>query len=99
VICNAGDVAVVPFPFSERPGTKRRPALTLSDRRFNQAGHTILAMITTKTHSPWPGDQPIRREFDCTPVLGIRGASGSCDLKISSLFEQPAAGLVMEPGR
>jgi len=59
VICDAGDVAVVPFPFSERPGTKRRPALTLSDRRFNQAGHTILAMITTKTHSPWPGDRPI----------------------------------------
>lgn len=59
MICDPGDIAVVPFPFSERPGTKRRPALTLSSRRFNRAGHTILAMITTKTHSPWPGDQPI----------------------------------------
>ena len=59
MICDVGDVAVVPFPFSEREGSKRRPALALSVRRFNQAGHTILAMITTRTHTPWPGDQPI----------------------------------------
>ena len=56
MICEAGDVAVVPFPFSERPGVKRRPALALSHRRFNEAGHTVFAMITTRTHAPWPGD-------------------------------------------
>lgn len=56
MICDPGDVAVVPFPFSERPGTRRRPALVLSRRRFNEAGHTIFSMITTKAHSPWPGD-------------------------------------------
>lgn len=56
MICESGEVAVVPFPFSERPGTKRRPALALSRKQFNQAGHTIFAMITTKSHSPWPGD-------------------------------------------
>lgn len=60
MICDPGDVAVVPFPFSERPGAKRRPALVLSSTRFNQAGHTILAMITTKTHTPWPGDVDIQ---------------------------------------
>ena len=54
--CEAGDVAVVPFPFAERPGVKRRPALALSKRSFNEAGHTIFAMITTRTHAPWPGD-------------------------------------------
>lgn len=54
--CDAGDVAVVPFPFAERPGVKRRPALALSKRSFNEAGHTIFAMITTRTHAPWPGD-------------------------------------------
>lgn len=60
MICEVGDVAVVPFPFSERPGTKRRPALALSRKRFNaEAGHTVLSMITTKTHSPWPGDVTI----------------------------------------
>ena len=59
MICKPGDVAVVPFPFSEQPGTKRRPALVLSGRSFNKAGHTILAMITTKGHAPWPGDVAI----------------------------------------
>ena len=28
----------------------------LSNREFNRAGHTVLAMITTKGHHPWPGD-------------------------------------------
>ncbi|MGH7899637.1 MAG: type II toxin-antitoxin system PemK/MazF family toxin [Candidatus Binatia bacterium] len=51
------DVVVVPFPFSERPGTKRRPALVLTRRSFNdRARHTALAMITTKADPPWPGD-------------------------------------------
>ncbi len=56
MICDAGDLAVVPFPSSERPGTKRRPSLVLSGRPFNAAGHTILAMVTTKADPPWPGD-------------------------------------------
>lgn len=59
MICDHGDVAVVPFPFSERPRTKRRPALVLSRRGFNGAGHTIFSMITSSTHAPWPGDVAI----------------------------------------
>lgn len=59
MICEAGDVAVVPFPFTDKPGAKRRPALVLSSRDFNQAGRTICAMITTKSHRPWPGDVEI----------------------------------------
>lgn len=56
VLCKPWDVVVVPFPFTERPGIKRRPALVLSQLRFNEKGHIILAMITTQAHSPWPGD-------------------------------------------
>ena len=50
------DIVVVPFPFSEAAGSKRRPALVLSSTAFNSAGHTVLAMITTSGHRPWPGD-------------------------------------------
>lgn len=57
--CERWAVVVVPFPFSERPGQKRRPALVLSDRLFNEAGHTVLAMITTTAHRRWPGDTRI----------------------------------------
>ncbi len=53
------DVVVVPFPFSERPDSKRRPALVLSKTAFNENGHTILAMITTKAHRSRPGDSNI----------------------------------------
>ena len=60
MICEPWDVAVVPFPFSERPGSKRRPTLVLSRRAFNLAGHTVLAMITTRAHRAWPGDSEIQ---------------------------------------
>ena len=56
MICDGWDVVVVPFPFSDRAAGKRRPALVLSESVFNRAGHTILAMITTRSHHPWPGD-------------------------------------------
>ncbi|MBA2484663.1 MAG: type II toxin-antitoxin system PemK/MazF family toxin [Nitrospira sp.] len=59
VICEQWDVVVVPFPFTERPGAKRRPAAVLSKQRFNEHGHTVLLMITTKAHQPWPGDSDI----------------------------------------
>ena len=61
MISEAWDVVVVPFPFSERQGTKKRPALVLSRPSFNRAGHTALAMITTRAHRPWPGDVEIER--------------------------------------
>lgn len=59
MICDPWAVAVVPFPFSDRPSARRRPALVLSRRKFNKHGHTILAMITTASHSAWPGDTTI----------------------------------------
>ena len=41
------DVVVVPFPFSDRAATRRRPALVVSSAGFNTAHRqTILAMIT-----------------------------------------------------
>ena len=59
MVSDRWDVVVVPLPFSEGPGEKRRPVLALSSRAFNRAGHTILAMITTQSHRPWPGDTDI----------------------------------------
>ena len=35
--------------------------LYLYSKEFNRSGHTILAMITTKTHEPWPGDTEIEQ--------------------------------------
>ncbi len=54
----AMDVVVVPFPFTDRTASKRRPALVLSDASsFNTpSGHAVLAMITSQKNPPWPMD-------------------------------------------
>jgi mRNA interferase MazF len=61
VTFEAFDVVVVPFPFTDRRATKRRPALVLSraDTFGNRAGHSVLAMITSQAQSPWPLDVAI----------------------------------------
>lgn len=61
VTFEAFDVVVVPFPFTDRTTTKRRPALVLSDSaNFNkQVGQSVLAMITSASNSDWPLDVTI----------------------------------------
>jgi len=61
VTFNAFDVVVVPFPFTDKATTKRRPALILSDsNQFNKkVGQSVLAMITSASNSDWPLDVDI----------------------------------------
>ena len=57
MICDMGDVVVVPFPFVDVATEKRRPSLILSQRQFNQSsGHSICAMITTASQARWTSD-------------------------------------------
>jgi mRNA interferase MazF len=52
------DVVVVPFPFTDAAQTKRRPALVLSQHANfgHKIDHSVLAMITSQKHVPWPLD-------------------------------------------
>jgi mRNA interferase MazF len=61
VIYDLFDVVVVPYPFTDKKGIKRRPALICSDaEHFNdQIGHSVMAMITSAKNAPWPLDVPI----------------------------------------
>jgi mRNA interferase MazF len=54
-------VVVAPFPFSDGPARRRRPALVLSrsDALGNVIGHSVLAMITSAGHRRWPLDVPL----------------------------------------
>lgn len=56
------DVILVPFPFIDLHQSKKRPALILSSAdAFNfRAGASIVAMVTSSTHHPWPLDQAIK---------------------------------------
>ena len=61
MICQFGDVVVVPFPFTDMTLTKVRPAVAVSSEDFSaRHGHSILAMITTGTRSAWPTDVAIQ---------------------------------------
>jgi mRNA interferase MazF len=73
VTFEAFDVVVVPFPFTDRTTTKRRPALVLSDAgAFNtQVGQSVLAMITSARNSDWPLDV----EIDNLDSAGLPSAS------------------------
>jgi mRNA interferase MazF len=57
VICDLGDVVVVPFPFVDIAAEKRRPAVVMSREGFNRSnGHSICAMVTTAGRMNWPTD-------------------------------------------
>jgi mRNA interferase MazF len=75
MICNQWDVVAVPFPFTDKPEAKRRPALVLSNTVFNRSGHTVLTMITTKGHHPWPGDSDIKE-------YSVAGLNLQCQVRL-----------------
>lgn len=53
-------IVIVPFPFTDKIKTKRRPALVLSSLRHQkQTGHITLMMVTSAKHSAWESDYQI----------------------------------------
>ena len=54
------DVVVVPFPFTDKSASKRRPALVLNNDILSKSGKYVLAMITSSKQFPWPLDIHIK---------------------------------------
>jgi len=51
------DIAVVPFPYTDRLTEKRRPALVVSSPELTaNTGLVWLLMITSASNQRWPGD-------------------------------------------
>lgn len=47
-----GDVVLVPYPFGERTGGKKRPALVISSNEHNQeTGELLIAQITSRVNT------------------------------------------------
>ncbi len=98
MICDLGDVVVVPFPFVDVAADKRRPSLILSRQSFNQtSGHSICAMITTAGRIRWQSDIAI-------DDLNMAGLQRPCVVRWK-LFTLPndvilkKAGMLSEPDR
>jgi mRNA interferase MazF len=48
-----GDVVLVPFPFTDQSGTKKRPAVVVSSSRYNASRRDIVIMaITSQIRQP-----------------------------------------------
>ena len=48
-----GDVVLVPYPFGERAGGKKRPGLVISSLEHNEAtGELVIAQITSRVSGP-----------------------------------------------
>ena len=54
------DVVVVPFPFTDRRTSKRRPALIVSSSNFNRAHNQFVLAMITSTGNDWPSDVSIQ---------------------------------------
>lgn len=51
------DVVKVPFPYTDRPGRQRRPALVVAaDPLLRDHGLLWVVMITSAENRGWPGD-------------------------------------------
>jgi mRNA interferase MazF len=57
MLCNSGNIVVVPFPFVDNANIKPRPALIVSSKSFNEEhDHSIMTMITTGLSTKWKSD-------------------------------------------
>lgn len=55
------DLVLVPFPFTDRTTSKRRPALVLSSEAYlSDSGQLICAMVTTAKRSSWKSDVELK---------------------------------------
>ena len=69
---DAFDVVVVPFPFTDRAASKRRPALVISNSEFNsEQDQVILGMITSAANAGWTSDVAVSD----LSAAGLRAAS------------------------
>jgi mRNA interferase MazF len=56
------DVIIVPFPYSDSPKSKKRPALVVSGSGTfdGKTGHSVCAMITSANNRSWPLDVEVK---------------------------------------
>lgn len=47
-----GDIVLVPFPFTDQSGTKKRPAVVVSSAAYHQARRDVLIMAVTSQARP-----------------------------------------------
>ena len=86
------EIVVVPFPFTDKGTSKRRPAVILSNKDFNEStDHVIAAMITSAKNSDWISDVSIGN-------LKASGLSVPCVIRMK-LFTLSKSLIIKKIGR
>jgi mRNA interferase MazF len=85
------DVVVVPFPFSDLTGNKRRPALVVAEL---QGDDLILCQITTKTNRDKYAIALERSDFESGSL-----PEASCSIRPNRLFTAEKSLVVRKAGR
>ena len=66
-----GDVVLVPFPFGQRAGGRKRPALIISGTDYNQeTGQLIIAQVTGRVSGPSRVGDYLIRDWSAAALLG-----------------------------
>jgi mRNA interferase MazF len=91
-IFNAGDIVVVPFPYADMLAEKRRPALVISNSKFNNKhGLVWVAMITSAENRSWPSDIEL--------PLAKTGLSAPSRIRVAKIATIDVARIVRKAGK
>ena len=63
-----GDIVLLPFPYTDFTGAKQRPALIISNAKFNRTEDRIYCLITSNTSA----DGMLIRKQDCSEGLPFK---------------------------
>lgn len=86
------DVVVVPFPYGDAVGAKRRPAVVVSHAALGaEQGRVWLAMVTSAPGPDLRGDAPVTD-------LAAAGLAKACRVRGAKLATLDVAQIVSRPG-
>jgi len=64
-----GDVILVPFPFTDQTGTKKRPAVIVSNAVYNQERRDVVIMAITSQVRPAAVHEAILQDWKAAGLL------------------------------
>ena len=88
----AGDVVIVPFPFTDRFAERRRPALVVSVPSLNASGMIWVVMITAAKRSA------MARDFEIHDPRAA-GLSAKCSVRPSKIASMEAPRVIRRAGK
>ena len=69
---NFGDVVLVPFPFTDQSGTKKRPAVVVSSASYNASRRDIVIMaITSQVQTPLGFGEALLGDWNAAGLIKI----------------------------